>query len=162
MYRERSLEYVKITLISAAAIALQLYFVPTIEIRGWRPDFILLVILFFGYKYGPVPGTIIGFVLGLFQDSVSVTPMGLSSLANCIVGFVAGQIKQVKLADNILLLVILLILLAHGLIFYAVYQYSSEVTYFYLVFTRIFPNTVYSLLIGLILFFLFGKAIKTE
>jgi hypothetical protein len=42
------------------------------------------------------------------------------------------------------------LIMAHGLIFYLVYQYKSEVTYMHLIFSRVFPNTIYTFILGLV------------
>ena len=41
------------------------------------------------------------------------------------------------------------LILIHGSIFYLFYQFRTETTYFYLIFTRVFPNTIYTFFIAL-------------
>jgi rod shape-determining protein MreD len=151
MHHDRKSHSLRILLLSLAAFIAQLYFVPLIEISIWRPDLILLLILYIGLYYGPVPGTLTGFLLGLFQDAVSPIPIGMTSIAHCLTGFIAGQVKQFKLAYNAKIVAVLILILFHGIIFYLVYQYKSEAGFGYLIYSRVFPNTIYTFTLGLVL-----------
>ena len=141
--------FIRLIILSVIALFLQTYFTPFIQIVVWRPDLILLLILYIGYSYGVLQGTLAGFILGIFQDSLSPVPVGISSLANCIVGFLAGQTRQLKLALNTKILLSILLILVHGGLFFLLYQFKTEATYFYLLVTRVFPNTVYTFVVGL-------------
>ncbi len=155
LQRNTKFDFLKTLVLIIGAFLLQTFLVPVIEINVWRPDLILIITLLIGYKYGAVTGTFIGFGLGIFQDSLSASPMGISSLANCIVGFLAGNIKEYKFGSHGTILITILLMLLHGFIFYAIYQFKTETTYIYLLLTRVFPNTIYSFLIWLIVSFLF-------
>jgi rod shape-determining protein MreD len=160
MHPEKKYIYVRILFLSLITFIIQLYFIPLIAIKTWRPDLILLLILYTGLYYGAVPGTLTGFVLGLFQDAVSPVPVGMSSLANCMVGFIAGQVRQFKPAYNVKLVITLILILIHGIIFYLVYQFKSETTYVHLIYSRAFPNTIYTFTIGLVLSVFFRSSIE--
>jgi len=150
MQRQNRLDYFKIVFIIVCAFLLQIYLVPVIEINIWRPDLIIIIVLFIGYKYGAISATLVGFVLGIFQDSLSVSPIGISSFANCIIGFLAGSIREYKMKSNTAYLFTILLLLLHGFLFYLIYHLKTEATFAYFVFTRIFPNTIYTFIIWLI------------
>ena len=139
---------------------LQFSFIPLIEIGIWRPDLILLFTLYIGYRFGAVPGTLSGFLLGIIQDAISPNPIGISALANCIVGFFAGQVVALKLSYNARILVSILLILMHGAIFFLIYQFKTEATYFYFIFSRVFPNTIYTFLIGLFLSLFFKSQLE--
>jgi rod shape-determining protein MreD len=161
MALDRKSSLVYITIIGLSALLLQAFFVPLIEIGAWRPDLILLSVLFLGYRYGVIVGIVFGFLLGILQDSMSPLPLGISSLANSVIGFAAGQIQQYKLAYNARILASVILILIHGCIFYFFYLFRSDITYGYLLLTRVFPNTIYTFLIGLLIsFFISSKAEK--
>jgi rod shape-determining protein MreD len=160
MRRESQNSVLYIVGISLAAIFAQTFFVPIIEVGVWRPDIVLLAILYIGYRYGTVPGVLIGFVLGIAQDTMSPLPLGISSFANTMIGFTAGQIRQFKLASNAILLAGVLLILFHGCIFYFFYHLQAEVTYIYLLLTRVFPNTIYTFTIGLLISFFMRSNLK--
>ena len=146
--------------IGTLALLLQAFFVPLIEIGVWRPDIVLLAVLYIGYRYGVIAGILSGFILGVVQDSMSPLPLGISSLANSIIGFASGQIRQFKLAYNARILASVILILIQGCIFYFFYLFRSDATYGYLLLTRVFPNTIYTFLIGLITSFFMSS--KTE
>jgi rod shape-determining protein MreD len=159
MNRLNKFEYFKIGFIIVCTFILQTYLVPVLEINIWRPDLILIVILFIGYKYGAVSATLAGFVLGIFQDSLSVSPVGISSFANCITGFLAGSIREYKFKSNTAYLFTILLILLHGLLFYMLYQFKTETTYTYLIYSRVFPNTIYTFIIWIISSYFFTSMI---
>ncbi|TFH00950.1 MAG: rod shape-determining protein MreD [Calditrichales bacterium] len=150
MPRESKSNPLYLVIAGVTAIIVQAFFVPLIEIGVWRPDVIVLLVIYISYRYGVLPGVFSGFMLGVFQDALSPLPLGVSSLANSIIAFMAGQISQFKLAPNARILASVLLILFHGCIFYFFYQLRTDVTYVYLLLTRVFPNTVYTFLIGLL------------
>ena len=160
MKLQNRIDYYKIAFLIVSAFLLQIYFIPVIEINIWRPDLILIIIIFIGYKYGTITATITGFILGVFQDSLSVSPVGISSFANCIVGFLAGAMREYKMKSNISYLLTIIFLLLHGFLFYMIYQIRSEATYTYFVFTRIFPNTIYTFIIWIIFSYFFESLLE--
>ena len=160
MPRQNKLDYIKLLFIIFCAFLLQTYLVPVLEINVWRPDLIIIIVLFIGYKYGALPATLAGFVLGIFQDSLSASPIGISSFANCIVGFLAGSFREYKMKSNTAYLTTILLLLLHGFLFYLIYHVKTEASYTYLIFTRIFPNTIYTFIIWLISSYFFKSMME--
>jgi rod shape-determining protein MreD len=160
MQRQNKLDYIKLLFIIICAFLLQTYLVPVLEINVWRPDLIIIVVLFIGYKYGALAATLAGFVLGIFQDSLSASPIGISSFANCIVGFLAGSFREYKMKSNTAYLTTIILLLLHGFLFYMIYHVKTEATYTYLIFTRIFPNTIYTFIIWIISSYFFKSMME--
>ena len=152
MALEKKISTLYFFIIGIISIILQVFFIPLIEIKVWRPDLIVLVTIYFGYRSGVIYGTIGGFLLGLVQDALGTSLLGNAALANCIIGFIAGQIKQMKLSLNAKILISIFLILSHSVIFYFFYQINTEITFLYLLFTRIFPNTIYTFIIGMIIY----------
>jgi rod shape-determining protein MreD len=161
MLKDKKYTSMNVVLVGAVMLLLQIFFIPLIEIAIWRPDVILLFTIFIGYRYGVVYGTLTGFILGIFQDSIGPGTMGFSSLANCIVGFLAGQSRQLKLAYNVKILITIFLILTHGIIFYLFYQFRTDTSYSYLILTRVFPNTIYTFGIGLLLSVFFKSDLES-
>jgi rod shape-determining protein MreD len=139
-------------LLSSIAFLLQSFFVPLIEINIWRPNLIILVVIFFGFRLGVFYGTIGGFILGIIEDSLGTNLLGISSLANCIVGYLAGQTKQVKLSINAKILTTIILILLNGFIYYFFVQFNTDISFVYLIFSRAFPNTIYTFFIGMLIY----------
>ena len=70
--------------------ALQMVVAPMISIGFIRPDFLLLMIVFFSLKYGQIPGTSFGFVCGFLFDLVSGGLVGSAMFSKTLSGFIAG------------------------------------------------------------------------
>ena len=148
---ETGYQYLQAAIMSILALILQNSFVPLVEIGAWRPDLIILVVIFIGLRHGAAGGTIAGFLLGILQDTFSPHPVGISALANTITGFLAGQVRPLKLAFNARILALILLILIQGSLFFLIYQIQTDVSFFYLVATRVFPNTIYTFIIAILL-----------
>jgi rod shape-determining protein MreD len=161
MPTERQYGYVQIILVGIVALILQIGFVPMLEIGVWRPDLIILVVIYAGFKLGVMPGTLIGFFLGVLADLFGPGPVGISALGASIVGFLAGQFRPLKLAYNAQLLSGIILILVYGLIFYYIYQLQVDATYLYMIFSRVFPNTIYTFMIGFFLSLFFRSKLES-
>ena len=151
MNSDTGYKFVRLAIVSIVAMILQISFIPMIEIGAWRPDLILLVVIFIGFRYGSTNGIIAGFILGALQDSFSPHPVGISAFADTIVGFLSGQMRQLKLAYNTRSLAFILLILIQTSLFFLIYQIQTDVSYLYLIATRVFPNTLYTFLIAILL-----------
>ncbi len=161
MPSERQYSYLQIVIIGICALILQIGFVPLLEIGVWRPDLVVLIVIYAGFKLGVSPGTLTGFSLCLVADFFGPGPVGISALGGSIVGFLAGQLRSIKLAYNAQLLTGILLILINGLIFFAIYHLQTEATYLYLVLSRVFPNTIYTFVIGFFLSLFFRSKLES-
>jgi hypothetical protein len=91
---------------------------------------------------------------------MSPLPLGVTSFSNSIIGFAAGQIRQLKLARNARILSSVILILIHGCIFFFFYQLQNETTFGYLLLTRVFPNTLYTFVLGLLVLFFVESKLK--
>lgn len=95
------------------------------------PDLLILLVLYVSIENGSVQGMIIGFVCGLFLDSLSMAPLGLHSFIFTLSAFISGKL-------------------------YGQYNLNN----FILPCTAAFAATVFKVCLLYILYFLFGKNIK--
>jgi len=126
------------------AVIVQSQFVPFMEINVWRPDLVLILVLFFGRRFGSIQGSTSGFILGLLQDALTSMPIGISALPKALSGYAAGKIKSLHLGGNMYLVWFMLMIFIHELIVYLFLQFKSEISYTFLVYSRVFPNTIYT------------------
>ena len=79
---------------SISVWVLQLLFIDLFSIGTIRPDFLLILVLYFSISNGRFIGTALGFILGFFLDiSGSCNFFGLSPLIYSITGYLAGNLK---------------------------------------------------------------------
>jgi rod shape-determining protein MreD len=72
-------------------------------LMAWRaaPDFMVLALLLAAVRLRPGTAAVLGFVMGLTVDSVSLGPLGGAALAMGVVGFTASWLKSVVFADDL-------------------------------------------------------------
>ena len=132
-------------LFGIGSVLIQSFVVPYISIIGvWRPDIILVVVLLIGKRFGSVAGTTTGFFLGLLQDSLTAMPIGISALPKVVAGYASGKMKKLKFEGSVNFLWFISFIFIHEFIFYLFLQFKTEQTFTYLIYSRIFPNTIYT------------------
>ncbi len=81
-------------LIGLAALFLQMMLSDFLTIRGLRPDFVLIFVVYLSIRWGGLAGIIAGFSLGLMEDFLSAgSLMGLAPLTKSITGFLVGRLQ---------------------------------------------------------------------
>ena len=66
------------------------------------PDFALIMLVFFSFRYGSGFGQFSGFAAGLLEDFLSLSPLGFNALIKTIIGFVSGLFHDRFVMDPIL------------------------------------------------------------
>lgn len=86
------------------ALLLQTTLVPDVRILGACPDLMLLCAVCAGLVGGPGLGGLVGFSAGLMADLfLQTTPLGLSALSYCLVGYAVGAVRRSFLQEGWLL-----------------------------------------------------------
>jgi len=139
-------------------VLLQLFFSRLLDIKGIRPDFLLIVVVWIAYREDRFVGTILGFAIGLLQDIFEPQFFGLSALAKSIAGFIAGRpfyrdlnIKYwtgVNLGINSFI---------HDFIYFNIYYLGTDASIFKTTFRYVIPGSFYTLIIGIIFYNLLPK-----
>ena len=78
---------------SSSRWVLQVGLFAQLPVDGARADVMILLGIAAGFVGGPERGAIVGFAAGLAIDLVLPTPLGLSALVYCIVGYLVGRIS---------------------------------------------------------------------
>ena len=106
----------------AAALTLQSAVAPRLEIFGVRPDWLLVVVLFFGL-YAPAGDAVFGgWIVGMAADLMTIERLGLLALSYALAAMLVVAVRDYLFRDRaltqfILALVVSLILRAAWLIF---------------------------------------------
>lgn len=86
------------------ALLLQTTVVPDVRILGACPDLMLLCAVCAGLVGGPELGGLVGFSGGLLADLfLQTTPLGLSALSFCLLGYAVGTMRRSFLQEGWLL-----------------------------------------------------------
>ncbi len=144
-------------LFGISAIIMQSLVVPLIEVNLWQPDLVLVIVLLIGKRFDAIKGSTAGFVLGVLQDSLSPLPVGITALRKAIVGYASGKTKSLRLEGTTYYLWFILLIFIHEVIVYLFLQYKTDLNFTYLLYSRVFPNTVYTTLMLFIVNLFSGK-----
>jgi rod shape-determining protein MreD len=140
------------------SVLIQGLVVPYIAITGvWKPDLVLIIVLLIGKRFGSVAGSTSGFILGLLQDSLTPMPIGITALPKIIAGYSSGKMNSLKLEGSVNFLWFIAFIFFHEFIFYFILQFKTDITFTYLIYSRIFPNTIYTTIMMGITYFLTQK-----
>lgn len=74
-------------------------------VLGWRTaiDFLVIALLLASVRLRPGYAALLGFVMGLAADSLSIGAFGSAALAMSVVGFAASWLRAVVFAENLAL-----------------------------------------------------------
>ncbi|MEJ2056051.1 MAG: rod shape-determining protein MreD [Calditrichaceae bacterium] len=139
------------------AVILQTLFVPYLEIKLWHPDIVVVIVLLIGRRFGSIQGSSAGFLLGIIQDSLTSMPIGISALPKSIIGYASGKMKSVSIGGTMYIVWFVFMIFLHELIIYLFLQFKTELSFAPLVYTRVFPNTIYTTMMFFIISFFFKK-----
>lgn len=79
---------------------LQAAVVPLLTIAGIQPDLFLILLFGLSLSIGPELTAAAGFLIGLYQDSLSGAPLGLNAFTLSLIGFLVSRMsRQVKTTD---------------------------------------------------------------
>ena len=144
----------------------QIVLTPLLEIRGIRPDLLLIFVLVITLKHGKYAGLAAGFSFGLIQDSFSLGFLGVMALSKSTVAFWSGKWlenreKVLNLSGWFVLIVVATF--AQDFISALFVLQGSHIGIFEYTFRNIIPTAIYTTIIGSIWFIApFGKTKGTQ
>jgi rod shape-determining protein MreD len=84
----------KVPLLVLVALVVHAQLLPDVRVAGVHPDLMLLVAVAGGIVAGPSVGAVLGFSVGLLTDLLFLeTPLGLSAMVFCLVGYGVGLLQ---------------------------------------------------------------------
>lgn len=156
------MHYLIYFLVIIAGFVLQRTAGDLLAIYGREPDFLLMVLVFLALDLDRIPGTVAGFFVGIFQDLLSSGLLGLSALTKSAVGFLAGWFSRNDRRGEFISFGLILwgSALVHDLLFYLLYTLGKDLSFWQLAVHHALPASLYTLLIGMILFSLLPVGVK--
>lgn len=104
------------------ALLLQATLAHRIAIAGVRPDLLVAFVVYLGWMRGPIPGTVGGFCVGLYQDLDAPGPFGLNALSMSVVGFLVAKagFRVHRSNVGVRFVFFLLSMFVHDLVYFAI------------------------------------------
>lgn len=139
-----------------AVVILQAAVTPMMQIGGVRPDLFFLLLYLGSFRMTPVQACVGGFLLGLYQDALSGSPLGLNAFTLSLLGYllvrVWEELEETRLIPHLLL--IFLTGLCSGLITLGVLAFfGMGMDLGQALLWIILPQTAYTTAVGGILLF---------
>jgi len=95
------------TIIIAAVIIVQTTLLKNVRLAGAKPDFALILLIFFANHRGRMEGQLLGFLSGILEDLLSLSPLGFTMLIKTVAGYIFGLTKGKIFVDPILMPIVL-------------------------------------------------------
>jgi rod shape-determining protein MreD len=91
----------RVPLLLLVALLVHAQLLPDLQVAGVQPNLMLLVAVAGGIVAGPSGGALLGFAAGLLTDLLFLeTPLGVSALVYCLVGYAVGTLQTGVLRTN--------------------------------------------------------------
>ncbi|RMG65518.1 MAG: rod shape-determining protein MreD [Calditrichaeota bacterium] len=153
------LQYVGLFLVG---LLFQSTVVPYLQIGRWKPDLLLVVVVFIGVQRGPVWGSTAGFVIGLIGDLLSAQLVGSGALVKSVAGYLAGRLSPLFDVRSQFLFTLLLVSFVHDLGYFFLLTLGQAVSLNRIVFVFTIPNVFYTVVVGMLVYFLLRGWISNE
>ncbi len=136
-----------------AALVLQAWLPRVVGQYAWF-DLPLVITVYFALgRRSPAQGTIMGMIMGVFEDALTHRPIGINGIAKTVVGFLAASVGVRIAVENQtirLLLNFLLSLLSSAIVVF-IYRFLLGLDYQWQWFTELF-SAIGNSLIAMVLF----------
>ncbi len=122
---------------------------------GISPNLLLITTTSLGFMRGEKQGLLAGFVSGLFVDIFFGDVIGLYAMLYMYIGYLNGKFSRIFYPEDIKLPLALITLsdLSYGMVCYIVlFLLRSRLNFPYLFFHIILPETVYTIVMSIILY----------
>lgn len=146
-------------LVSAALIifcfVLQTTFFKGIAFGGIVPNLLIILTASFGFMRGERTGLIFGFFCGLLSDIFFGSVIGLNAMIYMYIGYTNGKFNRIFFPEDIKLPMALILVsdLAYGFVYYVtLFLMRGRFHFTYYFIHIILPETVYTILVTLILY----------
>lgn len=120
-----------------------------------RPNVILLIVVYIGYRYGKIPGILMGFFTGLLIDLAEGSYVGYFALIYMLLGYFCGFTKKLYHKDYHLIPLILIGLSDFSLnfvIYITSFMVRNRLDFTYYLFRIILPELIYTMVISIFLY----------
>jgi rod shape-determining protein MreD len=159
--------YLRLFGIALALLLLQILFLPFVSLAGFLPDVFVPWIVYVALRRGQLEATVLGFAVGILQDTAATQFFGLAALAKTIAGFLAGYFFNENTTEQALgsyryLLIIAFCSLVHNLLYYSLALLGIETEIISSTVRLSFGTTLYTTVVSLLPMFAFSQRYHTS
>ena len=156
--------YVLYALIYVAVLFLQLTFANFMAVYGISPNFLVIYLVYLSLKFQRTWGSVIGFLMGIFQDAVSTPLFGVNAFSKTFSGFFVHLLPRGKVGTPIadVGLLIFTVTLVHDFLFNFIYSLESQQGVLFILLRYAAPGAVYTAVLGMMIKALFPKFLQVE
>ncbi len=97
---ERTKGRLRLSALLFVGVILQTSIGADLRVDRVAPDVMLLLAICAGLFGGARQGVVVGFCAGLLSDFWLITPLGLSALTFCLVGYLVGSLRETLVPDG--------------------------------------------------------------
>lgn len=130
-----------------------------ITIAGIKPNVVIILVVFIGYKYGKIPGMIMGFMTGLFLDLTESDYVGYYAAIYLTIGYLVGFSNRLYNDDSTLIplgLVGVSDFVLNFLVYITGFLLRNRLDLPYYMMRIILPELVYTIIVAVILYRFIG------
>lgn len=141
-------------------LILQVSILPLVEVRGIRPDLLLIAIVFFSLRLGPTRGLVLGLITGFLKDCLGNGLFGGYAFCFALLGLIVGYNGKVLYRESPYTQVVVTFLascLAYFLYYLLVKLYQAMPPMTDSFRWVILPASIYTAVVCLPVFFLLQK-----
>lgn len=157
MNRENYISYAKLFVFATLAVLFQNLISNIFVLNDiWYPDFTIIFIVLIGQIDGARKSILFGFYIGLLQD-LSTDLLGMYALSKTLIGFIAAFFPyDVNYNRTKYVYSLLSITSIHHVVYYSLVFYGYQ-TFFNSLIKFMIPNMLYTVFLGIILYFIIEK-----
>ncbi|MGP1432997.1 MAG: rod shape-determining protein MreD [Catonella sp.] len=126
-----------------------------IAIAGIKPNILIILVVFIGYKYGKIQGMIMGFFMGLFLDLTESDYIGYYALIYLTIGYLVGFSDKLYTSESVIIpmgLVGLSDFVLNFLIFVTGFLLRNRLDLPYYMMKIILPEAIYTVIVSAVLY----------
>lgn len=153
------MRYIILLVLGFISIVLRNTIFNDLSVAGGKPDFILIMVVFFAIFHGPVHGGVLGLLMGLLEDLMIGRFIGINALCKGIIGWFIGHSERRLYKNNFLVPIVCLIVgtIVNGLIYYGISKIiGSNIVFSGMIMTTI-PDIVYNSCFAPLIYAVFYK-----
>lgn len=140
---------------------IQISFIPFIEIKGIKPDLLLIFVIILCLQRERFWGTLVGFFVGLIQDFFSTGFLGVFALVKTFSAFLVRTISEgsFKKGGAYFATLVFFISLIHDLLVNWISVWGTGTSLAFVIVRNVIPGALYTTLLAIIVYSLLPKSL---